>query len=345
MSGGSQKNSSWLRSFRCQAPFIHIPGYPWSIHHFLGAARIPLTRNIFVENGTLLLPQEESTHLRKWPRSIREMWNTQCRILELKKLACRKIANWWLVTILKAAFGAQKSSNFHTFPAGSLSLVLDLRFSLLQAHLNLELSFWEGGSRTHPFLSEELDPVSPVYSIAEMFTKNQFAIGSPANLQEKKYVQSLRQIQFMAMIFICLPETSKKNLASGAQYERFPLPSSCHALRSVSSEIKAATWHPTAVKLGNHSCCYWSSSCWLQNMGNHRKKKKKKKTSPAWQKKKVGWPSSVASCEKKNKLQVGKSRPNKIQSRANRHLLRQLHSLHKLCARLEAPQIGAINGF
>lgn len=38
----------------------------------------------------------------------------------------------------------------------------------------------------------------------------------------------------------------------------------------------------------------------------------------------------------------------KIQSRANRHLLRQLHSLHllhKLCARLEPPQIGAINGF
>lgn len=114
MSGGSQKNSSWLRSFRCQAPFIHIPGYPWSIHHFLGAARIPLTRNIFVENGTLLLPQEESTHLRKWPRSIREMWNTQCRILELKKLACRKIANWWLVTILKAAFGAQFWAHFST---------------------------------------------------------------------------------------------------------------------------------------------------------------------------------------------------------------------------------------
>ena len=98
------------------------------------------------------------------------------------------------------------------------------------------------------------------------------------------------------MIFICLP---KKTLASGAQYERFPLPSSCHALRSVSSEIKAATWHPMAVKLGDHSCCYWSSSCWLQNMGNHRKKK----SAPAWMfilsKKKVGWPSSVASCAKK----------------------------------------------
>ena len=232
------------------------------------------------------------------------------------------------------------SAFFHTFTAGSLSLLLDLRFSLLQAHLNSELSFWAGGSRTHPFLSEELDPVSPVYSIAKIFTEKSICYWFTSESSRKKTC-TVSTSNSIHVDDFHLP--SRNTLASGAQYERFPLPSSCHALRSVSSEIKAATWHPTAVKLWDHSCCYWSSSCWLQNTGNHQKKK----SSPAWQKK-VGWPSSVASCEKKSKLQVGKSRPNNLQSRANRHLLRQLHSLHslhKLCARLEPPQIGAINGF